>query len=672
MSPDTTCRPGTVIGRLACVALLLGLLSGCGKTAGEYYIEARVAGSLKKEAELLSLALDKDPGFKDARMRRAWIYAMRRQLDEALKDYDLLQQQMVKRHEEALAKFEALPAEKKKRLPKRRASIQNRLRQDVAFVLHGRAQALELNGRFAEAIKDYTSTLNHNPTILDVYAGRGSTYFKMGRYTESMRDYGTLLDRDINRTGREALARRGERHLRRAFAAVCAGEWIEAAKDFQAATTILPSSHRRTRAFLGLYFVACRVGSKTDADRELLADAQQTRKLHKGLARPNTWIFRAEWHAAGLIDMRQFLLESRHPDKRITAERLARAHYYIGARLLVNGNKKGAQDAFATCIALNNPALPEHHLAKVELERLAAGGKTAGEYVALAKKERDRVKQIELFTKALGVDPNHAEARRNRGILFAITGACDRAVDDFTRLLALCTSPVEKAAALRYRGFAHSRKGDHIAALRDYHAAAQAYPKLWQAHEGLARSLAALRRYDEAAAIYTALIKQAAWTEFRPVWHAEKAFTVMCAGKWKEAAADWQTVMKDDDSPLVRANLYIAQCRAGDKDGATKALKAYVAGMKRPDWQGAAARYLADRIDEKAFLQLSQHSDKAVQAARTSRAQYYIGSSNLIRGSKPKAGEAFNKCVRAGSTQKQESWEYRMALAELRRVSDWR
>ena len=672
MSLDRTCRLQAVVGRFACVALLLGVLGGCGKTAQEYYREARVARSLGEEEELLTRALSKDSDFKDARVRRAWIHAMRGRLDDALEDYDVLHRKTLEHYEGVLARFDKLPEEEKRKLPKGRQVIQRRRRQDIAFILHRRGRALELNGRLAEAIESYTATMKHNPAILEIYVERAGAYFKMGRYVESMRDYGIVLDRDIHRTGEEALARRGEWHLRRAFAAVCAGEWAGAANDFQAAVAGLRVKHRKARAFVGLYFVACRIGNKKDADRELLADAQRTRKRHKDSMRANTWIFRAEWHVAGLIDVREFLLELRHRNNKITSERLARAHYYIGARRLVNGDKKGARDAFMTCVALDNPVLTEYHLAKVELERLAAGGKTAGEYVALARKERDRAKQIALLTKALGVDPNHAEARRSRGVLYAISGAYDQAVDDLTRLLALCTKPVDQAAALRYRGFAHAQKGDHLAAVRDYHTAAKTNPKLWQAHEGLARSLCALRRYNEAAAIYAALTKQVTLTEFGPIWRIEKAFTMTCAGRWKEAVAGWQAVVKDKDLPLVRANLYTVQCRLGNKNAATKALRAYAAKTKQSDWQGSVTRYLAGRIDEKTFLQLSQHSDKAVQAARTSRAYYYIGSSNLILGSKAKAGEAFKKCVQIGSTQRRESWEYRMALAELGRKVDWR
>ncbi len=73
MCSDTSRRLRAAAPRLACVCLLLGALGGCGKTALEYLKESRSARSVKEEERLLTLALDKDPDLKDARLRRAWV-----------------------------------------------------------------------------------------------------------------------------------------------------------------------------------------------------------------------------------------------------------------------------------------------------------------------------------------------------------------------------------------------------------------------------------------------------------------------------------------------------------------------------------------------------------------------------------------------------------------------
>ncbi|MFH1732719.1 MAG: tetratricopeptide repeat protein [Planctomycetota bacterium] len=670
MRSDTSRRPRADAPRLACVCLLLGALGGCGKTALEYLEESRSAPSVKEEERLLTLALDKDPDLNDARLRRAWVYAMQRQPEEALGDYDALHRKTLAHYARELARYDALDNEKK--TEQGRAAILGRRRRELAFILHRRARALELNRRYPEAVSSYTEALQNNPAVLDVYADRARAHFKMGQYAESMRDYLVMLNRDIQRAGDEGLNRRGEWRLLRGSAASCAGEWESAAADFQVAINGLKEPHRKAQAFLGLYVVACRIGSKEDADRVLLSYATETNLRYKGSARANTWIFRAVWHVAGLIDQSRFLDQSKHRNAALSAEQAARAQYYIGARLLVDGAKERAREAFAACVAIDNPALIEYHLAKAELERLVVGGKTAGEYVALAGKAPSRAKGIELLTRALAVNPNHADARRSRGILYSLSGQYDRAIDDFTRLLAVCKRPIEQGAALRYRAFARARNGDHLAAVADYEAAIKADPKLWRAREGLAGSLCALRRYDEAAAAYSALMEPVGWDDLGPFWHRERALALTCAGKWKEAADDFRILLKNEEPAIVCINLYIVECKLGDAAGAAKRLKAHVDELKQADWPSSAARYVAGQLDKKVFLKLSEHSDDAVQARRVSQAYYYIGAVDLIRGDKAKAREAFAKCVDMGRAASQESWEFRMALAERGRHSNWR
>ena len=669
MCADTSRRLRAVVPRLACVFILLGALGGCGKTALEYLRDSRSVRSIKEEERLLTLALDKDPDLKAARLRRAWVYAMQRQPEKALGDYGVLHKQTLAHYARELARHDALGKAKK---PQGRAVILGKRHRDVAFILHRRGRALELNRKYPEAVSSYTEALQNNPTVLDIYAERARAHFKMGRYTESMRDYLAVLNRDIQRSGDAGLDRRGEWRLRRGFAASCAGEWESAAADFQVAISGLEASYRKAQAILGLYVVACRIGSKEDADRALLSYANETRLRYKGSDRANTWIFRAVWYTAGLIDQRRFLDQSKHRNAALSAGRAARAQYYIGARLLVGGAKEQAREAFAACAAAANPEFVEYHLAKAELERLLVGGKTAAEYVALAGRAPNRAKGIELLTQALAVSPNHADARRSRGILYSLTGQYDRAIDDFTRLLAVCKRPIEQAAALRYRAFAHARKGDHLAAVRDYEAAIKTDPKRWRAREGLAGSLCALRRYEEAAAAYSALMEQVTWGDRGPFWLLERALALACAGKWKQAAGDFRSLLKNEESAIVCTNLYIVECKIGDAAGAAKRLKAHVEKLKQADWHRSAARYVAGQLDKKVFLKLSEHSDDAVQALRVSRAYYYIGAVDLIRGDKAKAREAFAKCVDMGRAASQESWEFRMALAERGRQSNWR
>ncbi len=665
MWPDQTRRAAV---RLVGLLLLAGTLTGCGKTAMEYLTESRTAPSIAEEERLLTLAVRKDPDLAEARLRRAWVYALQKKMDEALADYDALHQKALDDHARALSKL----SEKERLVPQVRRRILSVQRRDVAIIERWRGRALELNSRYAEAIRSYTSALEHSPATIELYAERASAYFKFGRYPEAMEDYQTILDRHIGRTGDTGSERRGEWRLRRAYAAVCAGRWTAAAEDFQTALTLLRSGDTKTSAFIGLYLVACRIGNKTDADRELLARAQATYRRYADAERPHTWAYLALWHLADLINEDEFVAKSRARNKRLTARRMARAQYYIGARHLVNGANKNAGVSFQACVGAGEPSMFEYHLSKVEVERLRVGGKTAEEYVALAMKESDRAKRIILLTRALGANPNHVQARRSRGIIFSLAGDYKRAIDDFTRLLAVAGTPADRAAALRYRAFAHAASGDHETAVGDYGDALEADPKLWQAHEGLAGSLCALRRYDEAAAEYATLMEERKLTALGPFWRLEHAFALTCAGKWEPAAADFRALVATDESPIIHANLYLVEARLGKKADAAKRLKAYVAKSRPADWQHAAARFVAGELDAKVFLKLSEHSEKPVQQLRTSRAHYYIGAVHLAAGKKDLARAAFAESVQLGRAAGRESWEFRMALAELARQIDWR
>ncbi len=629
------CLPRRIVGSGLALALLSILgLSGCGKTAQQYLAEARATPSLKEQEGLLSRALRKDPGYNDARFRRAWVYALQKEDEKALADYDVLRNNA-------------------------------KSPQDIATIFYWRGRALEVNDRFAEAANSYTKALNSDRWLLNPYLARAGAYFKMGKYTHSMGDYLAMLERDIDRQGTAVAERRSGWRLQCAVAAFCAGEWEKAANDFQIVYSETRSPARRARAMLNLYFVACRLGDKQTADEVFNSYASETLSRRRPAGGRTRWIFAAVWYAAGLIDEQQLLQAS--------ARQTASAHYYIGARHLANGADGEARQAFEKCVRRRDPTSLEYHMAKVELQRLLVGGKTAGDYVTMARNADKQGKKIELYTQALRVNPDHSDARLNRAMLYSLTGRHDRAIDDYTKLLKLYTRPSNRAAALRYRAWTYAQKGDHLTAIKDYEAAVEADPDLWQAREGLAASLCYLRRYKRAADVYTGLTKRIAGRGVQTFWQLERAFALCCAGEWETAARDFRAVLKKTgDAPIVRTNLYVAECKLGKDTAATEELNAYANELEVAGWQHFVARYAARVLDAEIFIKGSEHSERKTQLLRTSRAYYYIGARNLIEGDKVEAREAFGKCVRLGRKAERESWEYRMALNELARKSNWR
>jgi len=630
---------------MLCALAAATALAGCATTAHEYLQQAKEATALSEKERLLSLALEKDPRLNDARLQRAWVYVLQEKFPEAFGDYDFLRRTT-------------------RSLPHR------------AQVFFWRGRALDRNKQFAEAAASYSEALRIDPRFLNPYAARAQVFFKMGKYASSMQDYLVMLDRDINPTGLDAAKRRSSWRFWRGVAGFCAGEWESAASDFRDAIRGSQSPGRKARTILYLYFVACRIASKQKADEVLARYAKDSLARYGADKRDTPWIFSAVWYVAGLINEEQFLLASQHTKPRTQARRTAGAYYYIGARHLANGATDQALEAFKKCVEHKDPELAEYHMAKVEMARLLVGGKTANDYASEARKAKTQQEKIKLYTEALRVNPNHTDARLNRALLYSLTGKHALAIDDYTHLLKLYSKPSNRAVALRYRAWTRAQSGDHLAAVKDYEAAVKADPELWQAREGLAVSLCYLRRYREAAAVYEALTKLIVGTGMKTFWRGEHAFALCCAGDWLSAAQDFRGILrKAPDSPIIRTNLFIVETKLGNKSRAAKELRDYAAKIKIATWQSAVAWYTANMLDVPKFLRASNHSDRDKQLLRTSRAYYYIGAAHLLKGGKhsqDQARQAFEKCVRLGRQAKRESWEFRMALAELARKKQWR
>ncbi len=627
-------RPGrTLASSLLLVASVVSL-AGCGRTALEYLEAARKADSAAEQELLLNRALEKDPGLMAARFQRAKLCAAVGKHDQAIADFNLLLE-----------------------------SAQSA--QQKASIYYWRGWAMDRRGETEKAVEDYSAALRLDPGFIDPYVSRAAAHFRLGKYAESMQDYLSMLEQDISGGMPGAAERRAEWRLRRAFAAFCAGEWASASGDFKLAIDNTRSRVQEARAILNLYFVACKMrDDHTDADAVLKTYAEGIRSVSR---RP-PWIFHAVWFVAGMETKEELLEASKHKSPEVQADQMMGAWYYIGARHLVNGDVEKAREAFRKCIETEDLGSFEYHMARVELERLDAGGKTAGDYVAMAQKVSAQQRRIELYTKALEVDPNHTGARLNRALLYSLAGMHDLAIDDYSRLLNIYQSPANRARALRYRGSTYAQKGDYEAAASDYAAAAEADPELWEAREGLAVALCHLRKYKEAAAVYTGLIKQITGAGMQNLWLLQRALALFCAGDLTGAAGDLEAVLeRGGDEPLIRANRFIIECKLGNRPTATKELLAFAEKIKIVGWESSVAWHLAEMRTADELLAISKHSDKAEEILRTSRAYYYIGALRLIKGHKDEARQAFQDCVRLGRESNRESWEYRMALVELAR-----
>ncbi|MFW6107790.1 MAG: tetratricopeptide repeat protein [bacterium] len=626
-------------------ALCLTLLAGCTATPEEYLEAAREAGSRREAIRLLTRAVEGDPQFAPALRARARLHAETGAFDKSVADYDRLLDLLENRD--------------------RPSTQTTRQRADILYM---RGKVQELAGRLPQAAESYTKALAADPALTTPFQDRAWVYLKMGKYARAMQDYVILLGRDPGHLPDEARARRAQLRFRRGVAAFCSRQWESALSDFEVAFRQSRAPARKTRALLNLYFIVSRIGDKEQAERALATYAEETRKQR---ATDTPWIFTVLWYLEGRLKEGSLLDAAKHTNAQVQAERTAVARYYIGARRLVDGDRAGAIDAFKKCVAHEDRSLVEYHMAKVELRRIQVGGMTAEDYKAKARRAKTHEEKIKLYSEAIRVNPRDPEARLQRAILYALTGKHELALADYDRLLELARLPENRAQVLRYRGWTHAQSGQYEKAVSDYTAALELEPDSWRAREGLAVALCYLRKYAQAAEVYGELVtKVVADRSKKRFWEMQRAFANACRGEWEAAARGLRSLIpRAGDPAILRANLYVVEWKLGDGERATEKLKTFARRIKKQTWPSSVVWYLADMIDAKKLLEASMHEDKAEHALRSSRACYYIGERSLAQGKEKKAIEYLKSCVRLGGNARRESWEYRLALAELERLA---
>ena len=625
-----------------CVACL-GLLPGCRSTPDQDLEAALEADSRADAMRLLNRAVAKDPQFVEALMARARLHASAQAFDESIEDYDRVLELMQSGE---------------------RTAHTTRQRADVLYM---RGKVLELAGRLEEAAQGFTAAMRADPALISPLEDRAWVFFQMGEYDQSMQDYALLLSQEMTHLPDEARERRAELRLRRGAAAFCSQNWESAVADFETAYRDTRSAARQAQALINLYIVACRIDDREQAHEALSNYAENIRRRS---ADGSPWNFNVVWHLEGTLSSEDLLEAAEHSRRSVEAERTAIAHYYIGARHLIQGNPQAAAEAFERAVTHKDRSLIEYHMAKVELDRARAGGATVEDYKARARRAETPEEKINLYTHALRIQPDDLEARLRRALYYSLSDRHDEALEDYDLLLEQLELPENRAQTFRYRAWTYTHRGEYEKALEDYNAALELEPDSWQAREGAAAVLCFLREYERAAEIYGGLIEDVeAERRRRDFWTMQLTFANACHGAWEAAAEGLRELIRRAGDPaLLRANLYIAESKLGDGEAAAERLKQFAGQIREQSWPNSVVWFLAGRIDAQKLLEGSMHEDEATHALRTARSFYYIGQQALLRGEREQAVELMESSVRLGEEAQSESWEYRMAREELRRL----
>jgi tetratricopeptide (TPR) repeat protein len=92
-------------------------------------------------------------------------------------------------------------------------------------------------------------------------------------------------------------------------------------------------------------------------------------------------------------------------------------------------------------------------------------GQTAEDWLRKGREETNPEVQIDYFTKAIGLNPELADAYACRGTANSDLGRYDRAIADYTKAIGL--NP-DNAQTYNNRGYAYENLGKHDRAITDY------------------------------------------------------------------------------------------------------------------------------------------------------------------------------------------------------------
>ncbi len=104
-------------------------------------------------------------------------------------------------------------------------------------------------------------------------------------------------------------------------------------------------------------------------------------------------------------------------------------------------------------------------------------------YFSQAYNEKDLDKQIELYTKAIELNPNDAEAYNNCGAAYYDKGEFNKAIEDYNKAIELNPNFAE---AYNNRGFAYNDKGEFDNAIKDLTKAIELNPNFAEAYNNRA------------------------------------------------------------------------------------------------------------------------------------------------------------------------------------------
>jgi tetratricopeptide (TPR) repeat protein len=238
------------------------------------------------------------------------------------------------------------------------------LNPKIAFAFCNRALARQSKGDVDGALADYTQALAVDPKIAIAYYNRGLIKVEKGDFDGAIADSSQALDLDP----KDAPA-----YYNRGFAKLAVGNLDGASADLKQFCDLAPRDHNADHARLYLWLIAKAQNSKTDADQELSDGLENN--WNSG---PDDLVSKTAAFLLGRVDETNYLAGAASPDAKTDQGQHCEAWYFAGMKRLLMGDKKGAIDAFNSCVATNQKTYCEYILSKGELQVLAPAAPVEG------------------------------------------------------------------------------------------------------------------------------------------------------------------------------------------------------------------------------------------------------------------------------------------------------
>jgi tetratricopeptide (TPR) repeat protein len=184
----------------------------------------------------------------------------------------------------------------------------------------------------------------------------------------------------------------------------------------------------------------------------------------------------------------------------------AESHYYLATVLLGQGRLQEAREEYRACLRYD----PEPDKAEDARRTIAQINESIGLEQTLSSKDANVYlfrgadyfrkglydQAVSDFTRAIEINPEHAEAYSNRGVAYVKKGDYDRAISDYNKALEI---DPDYAQAYSNRGTAYTVKGDYDRAFSDFDRALKINPRNAEACSN--RAVAYIRKGDYDRAI---------------------------------------------------------------------------------------------------------------------------------------------------------------------------